>query len=197
MKTMMTPLAAPPVPRLRTQGGGRLIRELIDTMLTVSIVFALVNLACGRFVVDGISMAPTFETGQFILVSRVNYLVSTPQRGDVIVFNYPNDPTDDYIKRVIGTPGDTVALRDQQVYVNGALLNEPYINEPCLPRACPDETWTVGPDEVFVMGDNRNHSTDSREFGVVNRQFWIGEAIIRYFPVQDIGVVARLWPAAD
>lgn len=181
-----------PRPRLRGQGVRHLLGETLETIVMIALLVTLVNLACGRFVVDGSSMAPNFETGQFILVSRVHYLIEAPQRGDIIVFHYPNGPEDDYIKRVIGTPGDVIELRDQQVYVNQVALSEPYINEPCTPRACPDRIWELGADEFFVMGDNRNHSTDSRSFGPVGRRFIVGEALLRYYPIEAVGSVARI-----
>jgi signal peptidase I len=165
------------------------LREIAETVVLIAVIFTLVNLACARFVVDGPSMQPTFHTGQFIIVSRVNYLLGDPQRGEVVVFHYPNNPTQDYIKRVVGLPGDTVEIRETLVYVNGELLNEPYINEPCQPSNCRDNSWTLGEDEYFMMGDNRNHSRDSREFGPVKRQFLVGEALVRYWPPQDWGII--------
>lgn len=165
------------------------LREIAETVVLIAVIFTLVNLACARFVVDGPSMQPTFHTGQFIIVSRVNYLLGDPQRGEVVVFHYPNNPTQDYIKRVVGVPGDTVEIRETLVYVNGELLNEPYINEPCQPSSCRDNSWTLGEDEYFMMGDNRNHSSDSRAFGAVNRQFIVGEALVRYWPPQDWGII--------
>lgn len=165
------------------------LREIAETVVLIAVIFTLVNLACARFVVDGPSMQPNFHTGQFIIVSRVNYLLGDPQRGEVVVFHYPNNPTQDYIKRVVGLPGDTVEIRETLVYVNGELLNEPYINEPCQPSSCRDNRWTLGEEEYFMMGDNRNHSSDSRAFGPVNRQFIVGEALVRYWPPQDWGII--------
>jgi signal peptidase I len=134
-------------------------------------------------------MQPNFHTGQFLIVSRVNYLLGEPQRGDIVVFQYPLNPQEDYIKRVIGLPGETVEIRETLVYVNGALLDEPYINEPCTPTHCADRVWELTTDEYFVMGDNRNHSSDSRAFGAVPQRLIIGEALIRYWPPQDWGFV--------
>lgn len=187
----MQPSQAEPLPRPRLQLTNSLqsVREIGETILLIVVIYTLVNLASARFIVDGPSMQPNFETGQFVLVSRVNYLVSEPQRGDVVVFKYPGNPQEDYIKRVIGTSGDTVEIRDTQVYVNGVQLDEPYINEPCLPSRCPDNVWELGADEFFVMGDNRNHSSDSRAFGPVKRDLIIGEALIRYWPPQDWGII--------
>jgi len=155
----------------------------------VALIYTLVNLASARFVVDGPSMQPNFATGQFVIVSRVNYLLTDPQRGDVVVFHYPGDPTQDYIKRVIGLPGDTVEIRDTFVYVNGKELNETYINEPCSVNTCRNSSWTLGSDQFFMMGDNRNHSSDSRFFGPVERHFIVGKALIRYWPPQDWGII--------
>lgn len=179
-------------PQLRSSGFGRLLREILETIVFVAVVFTFVNLASARFVVDGISMQPNFATGQYVVVSRLNYLFGEPELGDIVVFHYPTNPSQDYIKRIIGVPGDIVELRDQRVYVNGIMLNEPYINEPCSPSNCPDRTWEVGPDQFFVMGDNRNNSTDSRSFSAVDRHFIVGEALFRYFPIPDIGIVNKI-----
>ncbi len=176
-------------PLLQYGSSAQTLREIGETIVLIVLVYTVVNLASARFVVDGPSMQPNFATGQFIVVSRVNYLLGQPQRGDVVVFHYPGDPTQDYIKRVIGLPGDTVAIRDTFVYVNGTKLNEPYINEPCQAFACPDHEWTLNADQFFMMGDNRNHSSDSRVFGPVDRHFIVGEALIRYWPPQNWGII--------
>jgi signal peptidase I len=181
-----------PRPALQNQSGFRLVRELIETAALIAVLYALVNLTTARFIVDGPSMEPNFRTGQYLIVSRVNYLFGTPARGDIVVFHYPNDPDEDYIKRVIGLPGDLVEIRDTRVYVNGEMLDEPYINEPCDAGRCRDNRWQLDDDEYFVMGDNRNHSSDSRAFGPVNVRFIVGEALIRYFPVSDWGLLTHL-----
>ena len=180
-------------PRLQNQGVMSLLREVVETVILVAAIYARVNLLTARFIVVGPSMQPNFFTGQFVIVSRLNYMLSNPTQGDVVVFHYPANPEEDYIKRVIGIPGDTIEIRDMQVYVNGVAIAEPYINEPCNRSSCPDRVYpTLGPDEYFVMGDNRNHSSDSRRFGAVNRRFIVGEALLRYWPPQDWGVVARI-----
>ncbi len=174
-------------PRLHDQTS--VVREIVETVVLIGLVYTLVNLATARFIVDGPSMQPNFATGQFVVVSRVNYLLGEPQHGDVVVFHYPGDPQEDYIKRLIGLPGDIIEIRSTQVYVNGTALSEPYINEPCLPAICPDRTWVLGADQYFMMGDNRNHSSDSRAFGPVARHFIVGEALLRYWPPQDWGII--------
>lgn len=176
-------------PRLQRRG---FFREVIETLLLIAAIYALVNLATARFIIEGPSMQPNFETGQFLIVSRMDYLFGEPQPGDIVVFHYPNNPQEDYIKRVIGLPGDTVEIRNTLVYVNGEQLEEPYINEPCRETRCRDNEWVLGPDEFFVMGDNRNHSSDSRAFGPVERQFLVGEALVRYWPPTQIGLVRKI-----
>ena len=170
-----------------------LLREIIETVVLVGAIYTLVNLLSARFIVEGPSMQPNFATGQFVIVSRLNYMVGEPERTDIVVFHYPGNPEEDYIKRVIGLPGDTIEIRDQQVYVNGDPIDEPYINEPCNASSCPDRVYpTLGPDEYFVMGDNRNHSSDSRRFGAVAREFLVGEALLRYWPPSEWGLVVRI-----
>jgi signal peptidase I len=178
-----------PTLRLRTFS-----REVLETVLLIGAIYALVNLASVRFIVEGPSMQPNFYTGQVLMVSRVNYLLSEPQRGEIIVFNPPNQPPDEppYIKRIIGLPNETVEIRDTKVYINGVELYEPYINEPCEPSRCQNRTWVLGPDEYFVMGDNRNHSSDSRSFNQIKRDQIIGEALIRYWPPSDWGIVSHV-----
>ncbi len=177
-----------PRPRLHLRG---LIREILDTLILIGAIYALVNLATVRFIVDGHSMEPNFSTDQVLVVSRVDYLLTPPQRGDIIVFNPPNQPPDEppYIKRVIGLPGEVVEIRDTQVYVDGRPLNEPYIKEACRPSRCPDNQWQLGPNQYFMMGDNRNNSSDSRVFGPVGLDRVIGEALVRYWPIDKWGVV--------
>lgn len=176
-------------PKLHRRG---FVKEVIETIFLIAAIYALVNLATARFIVEGASMQPNFETGQFLIVSRLNYLFGQPEYGDIVVFHYPNNPDKDYIKRIIGLPGDTVEIRDTRVLVNGEELNEPYINEPCRPLQCKDETWVLADDEYFVMGDNRNHSSDSRSFGPVQAEFIVGEALVRYWPPSDWGLVHRI-----
>ncbi len=173
-------------PKLRETG---FLRETIELFTLVLAIYTLVNLASVRFIVQGPSMQPNFETGQFLVVSRASYLFSEPQRGDIVVFHYPGDPEEDYIKRLIGLPGDTVEIREQVVYVNDVALVEPYINEACNPSRCRDNAWTLGADDYFFMGDNRNHSSDSRSFGPVNREYIVGKVIARYWPLSDLGVL--------
>lgn len=177
-------------PRLRRRG---LAYELLETLILIAAIYSLVDLASVRFYVDGPSMEPSFLTGQRVIVSRINYMLAQPQRGEIIVFESPDRPGVDppLIKRVIGLPGETVEIRDTRVYINGRELDEPYINEPCSDSRCVDTTWELAADEYFVMGDNRNRSRDSRSFGPIERSHVIGEALVRYWPPQVWGLLYK------
>ncbi len=191
MNQQQTFVGAPPRPRLRRTSW---LREILETILLVVSIYALVNLSSARYMVQGQSMYPNFDDNQILYVSRLNYMFGAPERMDIVVFHFPGNPAEDYIKRIIGLPGDVVEIRDTQVYVNGQALDEPYINEPCTPGRCQDNRWELGPDEYFVMGDNRNHSSDSRSpsVGLVKRQLIVGEVLVRYWPPQDWGIVTQI-----
>jgi signal peptidase I len=176
-------------PRLHRAGW---LHEIADTAVLIVAVFALVNLSSARYMVEGKSMFPNFDDYQVLYVSRLNYMLGAPERNDVIVFHYPNNPSEDYIKRVIGLPGETVTIRDTRVFVDDSPLDEPYINEACDLLHCPDQSHTLGPDQYFVMGDNRNHSSDSRAFGPVDRRLIVGEVLIRYWPPPEWGIVTQI-----
>lgn len=180
------------LPRPKVQVFGWL-REIISTLVFVIAVFTLLQLAMPRSIVHGRSMQPSFHDGERLVISRLNYLFGQPQRGDIIVFNPPGYDADDpsLIKRVIGIPGDVIEIKDQLVYVNGQQLDETYINEPCNRSSCQDNRWELGPDEYFMMGDNRNNSRDSRRFGPVPRENIVGEALFRFWPPQSIGIIHR------
>ncbi|MDQ7026158.1 MAG: signal peptidase I [Anaerolineae bacterium] len=169
-----------------------LMDEIFRTIIFVIVVTVLFDMAIPRSLVDGSSMLPTFVDGERLIVSRVNYMVTTPQRGDVIVFNTVSAGESDImlIKRVIGEPGDTIEWRDHQLYVNGQWVEEDYIRETCT--SCPNETWVLASDEYFVMGDNRNHSRDSRSFGPVPIDHVVGRVIFRYWPLPRLGVIEGL-----
>ena len=157
-------------------------------MLIVAI-YAFVNLMSVRYVVEGASMSPTFESGQFLMVSRLHYVVGMPDRGDIVIFHFPGDTRTDYIKRIIGLPGETIEIRNTQVFINGVFLEEPYLPEACLPEHCFDAFWQLAADEYFMMGDNRNRSSDSRMLGPVQRRYILGEAVRRYWPPSEIGLI--------
>ena len=174
-------------PKLRLPG---FFDELVRTIIFVVIVTVLFDMAIPRSLVDGRSMQPTFEDAERLIVSRLHYLVTPPERGDIIVFNSVDayDPDVMLIKRVIGLPGDHIEFHERQLYVNDVLVDEPYIKEACNSR-CSDDEWFLGTDEYFVMGDNRNNSSDSRRFGAVPISHIVGRVVFRYWPMNRVGLI--------
>src|SRR3990172_4993591 len=171
------------MPRSRLR---RVLLEVIETIVLALVLFMAINFLTARIRVDGSSMEPNFHDGDYVIVNRMAYRLGDMQRGDVIVFPYPLHEEDDYIKRVIGLPGDHVAIYNGVVYVNGEALAEPYIME--KPDA--DLAEIVVPDGyVYVMGDNRNASSDSRSWGPLKIEKIIGKAVFRYWPFSTMGLV--------
>ncbi|WP_298816003.1 signal peptidase I [Chloroflexus sp.] len=193
------------------------VRELLETAIFILLVFLIVRGVVQNFKIEGSSMEPTLHTGQYILVNkliyfhfdlnaplrllpgqsdlppRVVYPFRPPQRGDIIVFEYPRDVRKDYIKRVIGLPGDVIEIREGKVYVNDELLDEPYLRGSftyCLSGyPCAQGPVTVPPGSIFVMGDNRGNSSDSREWDALPLDRVVGQAWLIYFPLSDWGLV--------
>ncbi len=201
-------------PRLHVRGA---VRELIETAIFIVLVFFIVRGIVQNFKIEGSSMEPTLHTGQYILVNkliyfhfdlnaplrllpgqeelpqRIIYPFHQPQRGDIVVFEYPKDVTKDYIKRVIGLPGDQIEIRDGQVFVNGQALDQPYLQGAptyCVAGyACQSDSLTVPEGHIFVMGDNRANSSDSREWGPLPFDRVVGKAWVIYYPLADWGLV--------
>ncbi len=170
-----------------------MFRELVSTVIFVVAVTVLFDLAIPRSLVDGHSMEPTFYGDDRLVVSRIHYLLGEPERGDILVFNslVPSESQRGVmlIKRVVGLPGETVTLRNQQIYIDGVPLAETYIKEPCGLMRCSDNIWSLGEDEYFMMGDNRNNSRDSRRFGPVPISKIVGQVVLRYWPLPSIGMI--------
>lgn len=163
------------------------LREVIETLVLAAIIYAVVNLTTARRVVQGPSMLPTLETGQFLIVSRVAYLFGGPQRGDIIVFHPEESVDEDVVKRIIGLPGETVSIEAGQVYVNGVLLEEPYIATPARYAG----VWEVPEGHYFVLGDNRNNSQDSHSWGALEGEQIIGPSWVCYWPPGQWRVIAH------
>jgi signal peptidase I len=167
------------------QRGARLLREVLEVGIMTLLLFIMVHLVVQNYYVNGPSMRPTLHTSEYILVDKAQYLFGKPQRGDVIVFEYPLDPSVDYVKRVIGLPGDTVTVEaDGQVMVNGVKIKEPYVND--LDNPYEPSTWILKSNQYFVLGDNRGDSSDSRDWGPVPSQDIIGKAVLVYWPFNDV-----------
>lgn len=169
-------------PRELLEKRTRLVRELIETIALTLLIFLVIRFAAQSFRVDGPSMQPGLHTNEFVLVNKVAYLFHPPQRGDVIVFHYPVNPSQDFIKRIIGIPGDTIQTTSNAVIVNGQMLREPYIS---TPFNYDSNTWKLGPGEFFVMGDNRDNSLDSRAWGPLAQSYIVGKAVAVYWPLGD------------
>lgn len=146
--------------------------------------------------INGQSMDPTFENGEYILTNKIEYKLVNPDRGDIVIFKSPRNKDIDYIKRVIGLPGETVALKSGVIYINGQALDESYYLGADVPiyggSFLSDGAEIQVPDgEYFVMGDNRPHSSDSREFGPIPKEDFIGKAFLRYWPFKRTGLIQQ------
>lgn len=173
-----------PKPALRRKRSP--FRDIFELVLLVLLTFTPINLMTARAIVKGPSMLPTFRTDNLVIVNRMAYFFSRPQRGDVVVLHNPNNPQgDDLIKRIVALPGETVEIRGGVVFINGVQLNEPYVREYC---GC-NGTWTLGVNQYFVLGDNRNNSYDSHNFGPIDRSLIVGQAWIKYWPLAEFEFV--------
>lgn len=162
-------------------------RDLIETVLMALALFLLLNTITSRVRVYNVSMQPTLYEGNLLVVNKLAYKFGEPKRGDIIVFHYRGIANEDYIKRVIGVPGDRVEIGSGVVRVNGQALTEPYIAE--LPGYT--GMWEVPEGELFVLGDNRNHSSDSHDWGFVRQEWVVGKAVIIYWPIDRIRVLTH------
>lgn len=165
--------------------------ELLKFALVALIIVVPVRLFVAQpFIVSGASMDPTFKTGQYLIVDELTYHFSPPARGDVIVFRYPKDPSQFFIKRIIGLPGETVRIASGEVSVvetSGTVvkLNEGYVVN--VGNGA-DLSVTLAANDYFVMGDNRPESSDSRVWGVLPKENIMGRALLRLLPLQSIGI---------
>jgi len=175
------------------------VMDILETIAFVGSLFIVIYL----FIlqpnqVKGVSMEPTFQSGDYILTSKISYKFKPIERGDVVVFNSPKNPNIEYIKRIIGLPGDKIMVKNGEVYVNDQILPETYIS-------AKTNLWDGGflkegepiivPDNyLFVMGDNRPRSSDSREFGPIPISSVVGVVIYRYFPPNKMGFITNPLP---
>ena len=167
-------------------GCWRVLREIFETLLLAGLLFLVINGLTARVRVDGPSMEPSFFNQDRIVVSKVSYFLGEIERGDVIVFPAPRSPEEDYIKRVIGLPGDSIRIAGGYVYVNEVPIEEPYIMAPTLTTL----SETIVPEgSVFVMGDNRNVSSDSRAWGSLPVEDVVGKAVFVYWPFSAMRVI--------
>jgi len=192
----------------------RVGREIIEAVVLAAVVFMLLQVTVRNFKVDGSSMDPTLEDGQYLLVNRLVYLrveldrlakivpfwkagegssrhaIHAPKRGEVIVFEFPdsnpNNPRKDFVKRVVGLPGETMRMFDGKVFVNEEVLDEPYLSQKDHSNA---SEVTLGEGEYYVLGDNRTHSNDSRSWGAVPEANIRGKVWVVYWPAPGIQII--------
>jgi signal peptidase I len=166
----------------------RLLREALETILPAILIALLINVFIGQATrVEGQSMEPNLHSNQRLVVEKLSYRFHGPQRFDVVVLKLPNQGEELLIKRVVGLPGDTIEIRDGQVYIDGTPLAEPFLDVQTRPGR--NSRVVVPPLHVYVLGDNRDHSNDSRSFGPVPIENIVGRAWLSYWPMENIGFV--------
>jgi signal peptidase I len=175
----------PEEPAQNAESVKRFFVDLLETIILAVVLFFAINAVSARVRVDGFSMVPTLQDGEYVLVNRLAYRSKLPERGDIIVFVSPQVSDLDLIKRVIGLPGDQVKISGGVVEVNGQVLNEPYI------AAAPiyNGDWDVPEGNLFVLGDNRNDSSDSHAWGLLPVDNVIGKAILIYWPIPEWNMI--------
>ncbi len=185
------------------------LREILEAMALAIVVFILIQASAQNFRVEGSSMAPTLEGRQYLLVNKLIYFnfdverlsrvvpfwnvdknhesrpFRAPRFGEIIVFRFPGEPQRDFVKRVVGIPGDRVEIVDGRLVINGLTYQEPYVNGP-FSTNLPPQTMSEG--EYFVMGDNRSQSNDSRNWGPVPEKNVVGKVWLVYWPFSELGV---------
>lgn len=209
---------AEPSTKERVNPTRTMLREILETLLFTLLIFFLVRSVIQNFRVEGSSMETNLHTGQYIIVNRIEYLhldlnffqrrlpgnqdlppklaylFHMPRRGDIVVFEYPRDTSRDFIKRVIGLPGETVEVRNNQVLIDGRPLEEPYLSPAARNQMGNMAPVVVPADAVFVMGDNRGNSSDSRSWGALPLTKIVGRAWFIYWPQEYWGVIPQISP---
>ncbi|MEI8131504.1 MAG: signal peptidase I [Leptolinea sp.] len=175
------------VPESRRSQIFAIIREIIQTLLLAIVLYFMIDFVVARVRVENVSMKPTLLPGEFLLVNKLTYKFSGMSRGDIVVFHYPPQPSEDYIKRLIGLPGDTVEINNGKILVNKQPLTEPYI----MANPTYKGEWQVPSGSIFVLGDNRNSSSDSHIWGFVPIENIMGKAIVIYWPLQNAHLITH------
>ena len=184
-----------------TSTAGSFLRELAEVVLLAAILYFGITFVIQAVRVEGISMFATLDDGDYLMANKIDYRLHPPQRGDIIILRPPTTNSTEFIKRVIALPGERLLIRDGVVYINGHKLDEPY-----LPEAWTlDNNWprdnsngqVIGPNQYFVMGDNRNRSQDSRVFGPISRDRIDGKAWFRIWPFDHFGGIYSQLPTLE
>lgn len=172
-------------PEEKLPGIGRILLDVVETLVLALVLYFAIDAMVARVRVLNISMIPTLEPGELVMVNKLAYKLGELQRGDIIIFHY--DESEDYVKRLIGLPGDEVEVKNGIVYISGVPRIETYLNEvPTYTGA-----WVVPEGKVFVLGDNRNASSDSHNWGFVSQEEIMGRAVMIYWPPEKIRFFRR------
>lgn len=175
----------------QTQEKKSLFREAIELIpfifMALAIIIPLRMFIAQPFIVNGDSMKPTFKSGDYLIIDEISYRINEPQRGQVVVFRLPSNTKRFLIKRIVGLPGETIAINGSKISITktnqqSIQLNETYIEENFSSYG----TWTLKDNEYFVLGDNRNNSSDSRAWGILNKDLIVGKTFLRLFPLTNI-----------
>jgi signal peptidase I len=179
-------------PQAKRGTAATVLLTVFDFFKTIFIIVVLATIIryfiIQPFIVDGQSMEPTFQNSDYLITEKISFRVGTPKRGEVIIFHPPDNPSVNYLKRLIGLPGDEVEIKDNNVYVNGKKLDEPYLSPGTKTELVQPGSLklTVKENEYFVLGDNREHSRDSRELGPIPKANVVSRVWVRLFPLNDI-----------
>ncbi len=178
------PVAAP----IATKKKSELLETVRFVVVAVAFVFIIRTFIAQPFIVSGDSMIPTFHNGEYLIVDELSYRFSEPKRHDTIILHYPLEPQKYFIKRIVGLPGETVQFEGARIRITPTDGSEPFmLDEPFVKNQSSDFlTVTLGPDEYYVLGDNRSASSDSRRWGPLPRTDIVGKPIVRLFPISRI-----------
>jgi signal peptidase I len=178
---------------------GEFFLDIMETVVIALSIFLVVYLFFMQpHQVNGQSMVPTFSSGEYVLTDKISYRLGNPKRGDIIVFHAPEEAQCpkgtgcDFIKRILGVPGDSIEVKKNRIYVNGNPLDEPYIPadyQTLAGKFTQGRVISMGPNEYFAVGDNRSHSSDSRAWGSITKDAIVGRAFFRYWPMDKIGKI--------
>jgi signal peptidase I len=183
----------------RSSTASSLLRELVEVVVLAVILYFGISFAVQAVHVEGLSMFATLDDNDYLIANKIDYRLHAPQRGDIIILRPPTDNSKDFIKRIIALPGERLLISDGHVYINGHMLDEPYLPEAwtTLNNWGGVDGMVVPPNDYFVMGDNRNRSQDSRIFGFIGRDRIDGRAWFRIWPLNHLGQIYAQLPILE
>lgn len=160
--------------------------ELLKEIIFMLIIIAVFHFWLPRSIVQGSSMEPNLYEGERLAASPLPYTLGEPQRGDIVMLYPVEEDGPNLVKRIVGLPGETITFIDGELYIDGQRIDEPYLNEPC--SNCRSRIWVLGEDEYFVMGDNRNVSRDSRNYGAIHHESIMAKVLFRWYPLNQMSL---------